>query len=68
MNLSSYLERNQITQTQFAEQIGVTQGYISQLLSGRVKCSPDVALKIELITKKTVTRHEMLWPKERRSK
>ena len=66
MNLSAYLERNQLTQTQFAAQIGVTQGYISQLLSGRVKCSPEIALKIERTTKKTVTRHEMLWPKERR--
>jgi transcriptional regulator with XRE-family HTH domain len=32
--VEQYLKRNRLTRTQFAEQLGVTKGYISQILNG----------------------------------
>lgn len=32
--LSSYLERENITQTEFAEKLGFTKGYVSQVMQG----------------------------------
>jgi transcriptional regulator with XRE-family HTH domain len=32
--LTEYLDKNEITRTQFAKQLGVTKGYVSQVLNG----------------------------------
>lgn len=37
--VEAYLEANQLTQTQFAEELGVSKGYVSQILSGNTNLS-----------------------------
>jgi transcriptional regulator with XRE-family HTH domain len=43
-----YLEENKITQTQFAEKIGVSQGYISQIMNGNFNHSISKLIEISL--------------------
>lgn len=37
--VEAYLEANQLTQTQFAEELGVSKGYVSQILNGNTNLS-----------------------------
>lgn len=48
--LVSFLKSREITQKDFAEQIGVTPGYLSALLSGKKTPSLTVAVQIEQVT------------------
>jgi transcriptional regulator with XRE-family HTH domain len=50
MKLADWLKTNNVTQTEFAEKIGVTPGFISQLISGTSKPGPG---RIEAIHKET---------------
>ena len=54
MTLSEYLNANAIKQVDFARQIGVTQGTVSRLCSGRL--SPDIEMigKIQFETRGAV--------------
>ncbi|TPQ24920.1 transcriptional regulator [Methylomonas koyamae] len=58
MTLEDYLKTS--TQTELAERLGVSQGLISQWLSGDVKISPERAIAIEEATRGIVTREEIL--------
>lgn len=49
MMLSQYLDAENITQAQFAERIGTTQGTVSKLCAGR-RPKWDLALRIERAT------------------
>lgn len=46
--VTDYLERNHISRTQFAEQLGVSKGYVSQILNGEFdhKLSKLVSLSL----------------------
>lgn len=37
--VEAYLEANQLTQTQLAEELGVSKGYVSQILNGNTNLS-----------------------------
>lgn len=66
MKLINYLEKT--TQIEFAKQLGVTQGLISQWVVGRRPIAPAQCISIERLTKGQVTRQELrddwqdIWP------
>jgi DNA-binding transcriptional regulator YdaS (Cro superfamily) len=58
MDLNTYLKTT--TQTDLADKLGVTQGLISQWVSGETNITPDKAIAIEGATDGLVTREELL--------
>lgn len=69
MKLSDYLESSKLTQQQFADSLGVTQGMVQHWLAGRTPVSPSKAVRIEQITNGSVTRRDLrpndwnlIWP------
>lgn len=62
MKLAEYLEKNDITTTDFAERCELSQPYIWQIANGQRRPSPDVAERIELATGGQVTAMELLYP------
>lgn len=59
MNIRTYLEANNITQSEFADRIGVTTGFINQMLSGLRPIPAKQVIPIEKATNGEVTRHEL---------
>lgn len=55
MQLADFLSRNEITQTDFAESIGVSKVMVSCLVRGTKTPSGLLARKIELVTGGAVT-------------
>lgn len=54
-NLRTYLERTATPQTRFAAIIGISRGYMSQLVSGTKTPSLELAAAIERATDGAVT-------------
>lgn len=52
--LAAYLEEKEITQTAFAEKLGVSQGAVWQWLNGVTEISPKRARQIEKVTRGAV--------------
>ncbi len=50
MTLSEYLKTNGIRQTRFAEKMGMSNSYLSQIVSGDRKPSLTLALRIQAET------------------
>ena len=42
-----------------AKELGITRTWMSQIISGRQVCSPELALNIERLTEGQVTRKDM---------
>lgn len=59
MNLNSYLKKYGISQASFANLVGVTQGYVSQVVAGAYKPKGKTALKWSEATRWEVTPHEI---------
>jgi DNA-binding transcriptional regulator YdaS (Cro superfamily) len=59
MTLSEYLKAKKLTQAEFANAIGKSQGMVSHWIKGRYPVEPADAKKIEAVTKGAVTRHEL---------
>jgi len=59
MILSEYLRTKKLTQAQFAERMGVSQGLVWQWLNGRQPITAERAVKIELLTEGEIRRHEL---------
>ncbi len=59
MQLHEYLERHEITQSEFARRLGVTQGLIWQWLNGYRRITAERVIPIEEATGGEVTRHEL---------
>ena len=57
--IRSYLSRRGLTQTEFARQVGVSQGMVWQWLSGYRPVSPESAIKIEAGTKGAIKKREL---------
>jgi len=51
MNLKNYLFAKGITQSAFAERVGVTKYYMCRLINGKLKPGKLLAEKIENLTK-----------------
>ncbi len=59
MRLSDYLKEKGISQAFFAMQVGVTQGYVSQVIAGKYKPRGARAIEWSLATEWHVTPHEL---------
>jgi len=46
--VDSYLKENQLTQTQFAEQLGVSKGYVSQIMKGEFNYTLKKLIELSL--------------------
>lgn len=46
--VEAYLKENQLTQTQFAEQLGVSKGYVSQLMKGEFNYTLKKLIELSL--------------------
>ena len=64
MKLKKYLSQCSIKKSHFADLIGVSPAFITYILQGKKRPSPEVAKKIEEVTHGTVSRIELLYPKE----
>jgi DNA-binding transcriptional regulator YdaS (Cro superfamily) len=67
MDLATYLETEGVTQTEFAQRLGVTQGMVWQWLNGHRRVAAEQVLPIEGATDGKVSRHELrpdLYPKD----
>ncbi len=69
MKLNEYLDKEKISQSAFAEVVGVTQGMVYQWIGGHRPISPEKCVLIEKATNKKVTRKdlrpndwELIWP------
>jgi len=62
MQLSEWLNKNQVTNMEFSKRIGVHFSFITHILKGRRSVSPATALKIEQATNGKVTIRELLYP------
>ena len=52
-HVRQYLEQNNMTQTEFAAKLGVTKGYISQIMNGNFNHSLSKLIEISLAIGKT---------------
>lgn len=59
MKLTEYLKTTGITQTQFAESLGVSQGLVHQWIKGITKITGERAVQIEQVTGKAIKREEL---------
>ena len=59
MDLQEYLSKHELTQEQFAKQVGVSQGAVWQWIDGRSKVSPRHFNVIEKKTRGEVTREDL---------
>jgi len=44
--IAQYCQKHEITQAAFARQVGLSEPYVCQLISGRDRCGRNAALKI----------------------
>lgn len=51
--VDAYLKENKLTQTQFAEQLGVSKGYISQVMKGEFNYTLKKLIELSLAVGKT---------------
>jgi DNA-binding transcriptional regulator YdaS (Cro superfamily) len=58
--LANYLKDNRIKQKDFAETIGVSEGYLSQICKGTHSPSLSVAVRVEDATSGAVTVRDLL--------
>jgi len=60
MTLQEYFaDKKRGARVALAQELGITQVWLSQLISGRQVCSPELALKIEKLTEGAVTRMDL---------
>jgi transcriptional regulator with XRE-family HTH domain len=51
--VDAYLKENKLTQTQFAEQLGVSKGYVSQIMKGEFNYTLKKLIELSLAVGKT---------------
>lgn len=69
MNLADYLSHQALSQQDFADLIGVTQGMVYQWVRGKTPVSPAKSVLIEKVTQGVVGRKDLhpsdwalIWP------
>lgn len=65
MRLDEWRKREKVTQEAFAERVGTTQSFISEIERGEKTASDELAAKIEEATNGAVTFLELKHPKYR---
>ena len=64
MKLDEYLFRTKTTKKDFAEELGISRGYLQHILSGIKNPSIKLAKKIAEATGGKVSKEELLFPEE----
>ena len=64
MSPKIFLKVNRIKQREFARALGISQSHVSQIINGKRRASPEVALSIERFTNGAIHRNEMLYPQD----
>lgn len=59
MDIKAYLGKHQLSQEQFAKQIGVSQGLVWQWIEGRTRITAERAVEIEDKTDGEITRQAL---------
>ena len=62
MNIKTYCKKHKLKFKDFATLSEIAPAYVTQLIRGQRRPSPDLALKIEQATNGEVTRDELLFP------
>jgi len=62
MKIIEYCKKNNITQQNFAFKMGITPAYLSQIIAGIRRPSPELAMRIENLTNYRITRDELVFP------
>jgi DNA-binding transcriptional regulator YdaS (Cro superfamily) len=60
MTLQNYFKgRKRGAKAEMAEKLGISRTWMSQLISNRMVCSPELAVEIERLTNGDVTRKDL---------
>lgn len=59
MTLAEYLKTKNLTQAEFANAVGKSQGMVSHWIKGRYPVEAEDAKTIETVTNGAVTRHDL---------
>lgn len=62
MKLTDWLKSSGMTQCEFANLLGVHESHVSRFMRGERRPSPDLALRIEVVTSGAVSRMALLYP------
>lgn len=62
MNIQEYLDWKDMKWKELADKLGVSEAYMSRLRHGKINWSPEMALRIEKITDKHVSKETLVWP------
>ena len=62
MDLKEHLKYIGCTQRDFSKKLGIHYMYLSAIIRGLRRPSPDLALKIEKATGGMVKKEDLLWP------
>lgn len=68
MDLREYLFRKRLTQVEFAEKIGYTRDYVSQVVNGKKIPGKKMAKRVEVETKGAVKVKDLIKSKKRKDK
>lgn len=61
MDLAAYLKKHDVSQDEFAQKLGCSQGLVSHWLKGRIDVTKEWAEKIELATGGEVSKEEAIF-------
>jgi transcriptional regulator with XRE-family HTH domain len=67
MDLKTWIRTKKIQQRVLARTLGLSDSYLSELLSGKRNFNPKIAQKIEELTKGEVSRMELIFPESKPS-
>jgi len=62
MKLAEWIAKENLKQVEAAPIIGVSNGFLSEVLSGQKRLSPQTAARISMATKGAVSITELLYP------
>ena len=64
MDFRAWIKSSGISQKKLAQDLAMSQSYLSEILSGKRKINTRLAKRIEDISKGEVSRMELLYPKD----
>ena len=64
MRLKDWKDQKQLKNKDLAASLDIDEGYVTHILKGDRRPSPELALKIEQLTKGMVSRMDVLYPEE----
>lgn len=59
MKLKDYLKMKHANQAEFAKQLGITQGHLNHIITGKRKPSVKLSKVISIATNNNVSKHEL---------